>query len=579
MGWITHSIKDVWKFSRSYFFSLIFFISILILPNVILLFTEPYSLVTKVISIILPLSIYLIILSLRQNIGKMALFMLPIMFYGAFQIVIISLFSGSYIAVDMFTNLFTTTASEAGELLGSLSATITFVVVVYGGMLAGSIVNLKFGQRGIYNIRNVIRRFATIMLLVAVALITYQQSANPQFKLTEQVFPFNAIENTFISFKREIQKHKYFESSKDFKFDAVRSDSTSSEREVYVLIIGETSRAANFSLYGYERKTNPKLEKQKNLVVVSDVISQANTTHKIVPLILSATPSSDFNEIYNQKSITTAFKEVDFGTYFLSNQPPNGSFTDFFSQEADSIMYISEKYEKGNRYDSHLLPELQKALTETDKNLFIVLHTYGSHFNYSERYPKDSRVFENDNTDKLSSKSRGQLINAYDNTILYIDSFISEVISMVDSLNVNSSVLYISDHGEDIYDDQTDLFLHASPLPTYYQLHVPYMAWFSDKYVDAHPKKYENFVANKDIPQSSEDVFHTIIDIASIRTPYFDKTRSAVGREFTQKERYFVNDRNKAVPFYNAGLKPNDFDMLNRKGIEYDTTKLVEVIY
>ena len=549
------------------------------LPNIILLFTEPYSLTTKIISITLPFSLYLIILTLRQNIGKMALFMLPFMFYGAFQIVIISLYNGSFIAVDMFTNLFTTTASEAGELLGSLSATITFVAIVYGGMLAGSIVNLKFGQRGIYNIRNIIRRFATIILFITTALIAYQQSFNPQFKLTEQIFPFNVIENTIISFKREIQKHNYFESSKDFKFDAVKNNTNQTDREIYVLIVGETSRAANFSLYGYERETNPKLKNQENLVVVKDLITQANTTHKIVPLLLSATPSVDFEEIYNQKSITTAFKETNFETFFLSNQPPNGSFTDFFSSESDNTVYISDIYEKGNRYDNHLLPELQKALTKTEKNIFVILHTYGSHFNYSERYPKEFKVFENDNTSKLSAKTRETLINAYDNTIIYTDAFISSVISMVDSLDVNSTVMYISDHGEDIYDDPKGLFLHASPIPTYYQLHVPYMTWFSKKYIHNNADKYKNFIANSNKPQSSEDLFHTVIDIASIQTPYLDSTRSGVSNKFTEKERYFVNDRNKAIPFYNTGLKDTDFEMLKKQNIKYDSTNLIEIMY
>ena len=121
MGWIANSFKNVWTLYKSYIFSLIFFITILMLPNIILLFTEPYSITTKIISITLPFSLYLIILTLRQNIGKMALFMLPFMFYGAFQIVIISLYNGSFIAVDMFTNLFTTTASEAGEQIGRAS--------------------------------------------------------------------------------------------------------------------------------------------------------------------------------------------------------------------------------------------------------------------------------------------------------------------------------------------------------------------------------------------------------------------------------------------------------------------------
>ena len=89
-------------------------------------------------------------------------------------------------------------------------------------------------------------------------------------------------------------------------------------REVYVMVIGETSRAANWSIYGYNRNTNPELTKIKGLTAFSHVLTESNTTHKSVPMLMSSVTAHDFNSIYRQKGIITAFKEAGYRTAFFS---------------------------------------------------------------------------------------------------------------------------------------------------------------------------------------------------------------------------------------------------------------------
>ena len=103
--------------------------------------------------------------------------------------------------------------------------------------------------------------------------------------------------------------------------------------------------------------------------------------------------------------------------------------------------------------------------------MFIVLHTYGSHFNYHERYPAEFRIYTPDKAEGIRQSYKKELRNAYDNSIRYTDYVLGEIVDMLKKKEVCASMLYLSDHGEDIFDDARARYLHASPIPTYYQLH------------------------------------------------------------------------------------------------------------
>lgn len=117
---------------------------------------------------------------------------------------------------------------------------------------------------------------------------------------------------------------------------------------------------------------------------------------------------------------------------------------------------------------------VEEELKAGHQKLFIVLHAYGSHFNYKERYPESMSVFKPDNLTDAKYENKEYLMNAYDNTIRYTDGFLASLITLLQKMNSFSAMLYTSDHGEDIFDDNRKLFLHASPVPSYYQLHVPF---------------------------------------------------------------------------------------------------------
>lgn len=550
-----------------------FFIIINIIPSILLLFTEPFSVSGKMVLVAFPLGLYLITYSLMRNVGLMQLFLFPKLFLDAFQIVLFYLFGESVIAVDMFLNLATTNATEAGELLDNLIPAIIAVCLIYipTTVIAAIACKKKTCLPAAFRKRTIATGLIIVILSAGLSF-TAKNKNTETFGFKQDVYPVNVVYNLWLAVNKWQRSTYYPVTSRDFHFDA-RKEKNADEREIYMLVVGEASRAGNWSLWGYGRETNPLLSKTAGLVAYKDAITQANATHKSVPMILSAAAADNFQTIYGQKSIVEAFKEAGFKTIFLSNQTPNRTFTDYFAEEADIHINIRPTSSGGiytvNNYDEHLLPLCKKYIDSIPSNLFFVLHTYGSHFNYKERYPKEFARFTPDTAADVEVKNKNQLINAYDNSILYTDYFLSGLISLMDSTNSCTALYYTPDHGEDLLDDDRKRFLHASPHPTYYQLHIPILMWFSNNYQTNFPQQYQNAAANHDQPISTNTAFHTMLDVASIRTPYLNPERSLVNPEFKTSRRMYLTDHDTPIFYYNSGLKKQDKIMIEKKGMDH----------
>ncbi|MBB4035194.1 glucan phosphoethanolaminetransferase (alkaline phosphatase superfamily) [Dysgonomonas hofstadii] len=547
----------------------IFFVIVNLLPSLGLIFTEPYNLWGKVILILFPTGLFFFIFTIMKNVGLMQLILIPILIIHAFQIVVFYLFGEGVIAVDMFLNVVTTNVTEASEVLNSILASVVFVIIVYvPTIVVAAIANKrKVYLTGKFRLRIMI---AGVVIMLGAYLLTFaaNNTNTNSFTMHEDVYPVDVTYNLGLARQKWKRSSHYHETSRNFTFNAHKKDSVG-QREIYLLVIGETGRAENWSLYGYERETTPYLEKDSNLVIFQDAVTQSNTTHKSVSIMLTAASAENYDIIYKQKSIIKAFKEVGFSTVFLSNQSANRTFTDFFAKEADFTEYFRFFGQTTNNYDEVLLPRLKHYIDSVQGNMFIILHTYGSHFNYKERYPKDFSVYTPDNVTEISRSNKSILINAYDNTIRYTDNFLHNVIQLMERTDACSSMFYTSDHGEDILDDNRQRFLHASPNPTFYQLRVPMLLWFSSSYKQNYPVIVENATKNNMKPVATNVVFHTLLDMAHIDTEYLNKERSLVNPELKVTTRMYLTDHDKPIPFYNAGLKKQDRAMIEKRNMSH----------
>lgn len=503
----------------------------------------------------------------------MQLILFPVLFFHAFQLVLFYLFGEAVIAVDMFLNLATTNVSEAGELLDNIWPAVVIVCLLYLPTTVIAAIACKRKVRLSSSFRKKTIIAGLFLLLLSYALTFIAQNKNTgRFTIHEDVYPANVFYNLGFAVNKWHNSQLYPIRSKDFSFNA-NKNVYAPQREIYVVVVGEASRAENWQLYGYSRPTNPKLSKEQGLILYEDAITQSNTTHKSVPLILSAASAENYDVIYSHRSILSAFKEAGFSTAFLSNQIPNRSFTDFYAQEADFHQNIRIPKDGGlitiNNFDEAMLPLLQHYMDSVSGNLFIVLHTYGSHFNYKERYPEQFSVFQPDNATNVKAENKQQLINAYDNSVLYTDDFLHRVIGVLRNTNAASALFYTSDHGEDMLDDKRNRFLHSSPNPTFYQLRIPVFMWFSDNYQIAFPNKVNNAVYNHPKPVATNVVFHTMLDAAFINTPYLETDLSLVSPDFKTRQRMYLNDHDKPIFFYNAGLKKPDKEMIEKRQMHH----------
>lgn len=544
----------------------------LLLPNIALCYTECLAPWACGVNVLLPLSLYMLFFSVAKRPGKMIWWAFIFVFFAAFQLVLLYLFGTGVIAVDMFLNLVTTNPGEAMELLDNLAPAVVGVFVVYLPLLILGGVNIRRDSRLSVSFQQRVRHWAMQIGAIGLFCLLASYLVVDGYRMRNQLYPVNVCYNLYLAFERNAASENYREASRDFKFDA-RSEHSATAPEVYVMVVGETARAHNFSLYGYPRNTNPLLSKTPGIKAFPNVTTQSNTTHKSVPMLLSAASAEDFERLFHEKGILAAFKEAGFHTVFISNQLPNHSFIDFLGEQADEHYFLKkEDASQGNHYDEDLLQKLDEILPLADasssahyhyhyRKLFVVLHSYGSHFNYQERYPRSFAYFKPDSKSEAKPENRRDLLNAYDNTIRYTDCILHGIIERLQKWEgvqtktdgvydqPTSAMLYTSDHGENIFDDGRCLFLHAAPKASDYELHVPFIIWTSDGFSKQYPDILKALGENRSKQvQSSLSAFHTMLGIGGILTRYrLDECSVASGKYHPTKLLY-LDDHDEAIP-------------------------------
>jgi len=334
-------------------------------------------------------------------------------------------------------------------------------------------------------------------------------------------------------------------SSARFRFHATSALGVD-EPQVVVMVIGESARYDRWRLNGYARDTNPLLSQEANLVPLADVITSVSATRLSVPVIISRKPATEsLKDGFSEKSFISAFKEAGYKTFWLSNQISFGKFdtpVSVFAKEADEVEFLNlGGFTDNSSYDEVLFGPLQHAVLDPAPKKLIVLHTLGSHWNYSHRYPKQfdqwlPSLYGVDKPVYTDIRIKTQLNNSYDSSILYTDWFLDGVIERLKASGRPAAMLYVADHGQTLYDNSCRLAFHGHN--TQYEFHVPAFAWYSDAYGERHPDKVEQLRRHRKAKLATENVFHTLLDLAGVRYPGERLDWSFVNPAFRQHKRY-----------------------------------------
>jgi lipid A ethanolaminephosphotransferase len=281
------------------------------------------------------------------------------------------------------------------------------------------------------------------------------------------------------------------------------------QKSVVILIIGESARSQNFSLYGYSKNTNPLLSKISNLYHFK-ANSVATYTTAGVKGILEHTRTDDLYEILPnylfRNNVEVIWRTTNWG------EPPI-HIEQYQNREALLPFCKSEN----SNYDEVLFAGIKEQILVSKKNkILIVLHTSTSHGpTYSKKYPPQFEVFKPVcNSVELGKCSQTELINGYDNTIVYTDYILSNVIENLKQLKqYNSTMIFISDHGESL--GEKNLYMHGLPLSIApkEQYEIPFIVWLSNSSKKIKPNKI----------LSQGHVFHSVLNFLKIESPIYNE--------------------------------------------------------
>lgn len=479
--------------------------------------------------------------------------------------------------------LFTIIKSERGEFLELFSTywiPLLLVLGLWGGYLY---LNHRFIKDNWLLPRRVRIGYASLVVLFFVASVI-GLSLRPKFQNTfnhrgadmrtaawvgvEKAFPINIVLDIkhLISLNNAINQQK--QNLRDFHFGI--SPLTDDNRPVVVLLLGETSRYDHWQLNGYARATSPLLMARRDQVVSFDsVYSVANLTTVSVPFILSrATPTNQ--DLYlHEKSVVDAFHEAGYRTTWIADQSFNNNFLRRIASGCDAEYYISDAGHNATFVDTVLLPSLQRELALNAQRQMILIHSLGCHFKYSSRYPNDFQRFmpdmkgiemrnilrqfdadvdgvlvPNESNIALFNNLRTILVNSYDNAILFTDYFIDCVIRELEATGRPCVLVYVGDHGENLLDDERNMFLHGTFAGSLYEYHVPLFVWTSQAYNELYPEHVSALKDNAEKLMSTMCLFHSLLDLGGIHHDCVNLEHSISSPNMVSQDTIFGLDAN-----------------------------------
>ena len=312
--------------------------------------------------------------------------------------------------------------------------------------------------------------------------------------------------------------------------------------QTYVVVIGESTTSKNMSLYGYYRKTNPKLEEIRDeLLVFNNVIAPNAHTIPSLNKVLTLSNYENIKAIEMGSALQLA-NGAGFETYWISNQQPLGIYENMvtlLSKACDNQIFLSEENSRYGSPDEVVFPHLKSALQDTAKKKLIIVHLMGTHSVYKYRYPESFNIFKNAPQTKFPSETATTMINEYDNAVLYNDFVVREIIDLVKAENKNSFVVYFSDHGDEVFHD-INFIGHSEYQGTDAMYEVPFLVWLSEdfKKFNANAKNIAHYTDRKYL---LDDFIHSLFDLGRIQFDQLEPERSIFSPDFKNRKRIIKN--------------------------------------
>ena len=417
---------------------------------------------------------------------------LPIVFLWGYY-----LSSGAWVSVDTVMAVLQTNLSESSEYMSDclgasdwISLAVLLLVVIVIAVMASM---LK---------RKSMLRCGSVILVVFILLNGYFAYRHRR----------NLVTDIAIQTKIYTEKYKDFEKKKLERKKAVQNALVQVENEnsgVYVLVIGESQNRNNMSAYGYKRETTPwlaSMKDKKNFIMFDN--AHSCHTHTVPVLTYALTAKNQYNDLKLGESLSLleVVEAAGFETVWVSNQVKYSAWDTPITVIADEanqqFWYNNNVGEKTstNHYDLKLVDSVEQI--KLSNKMLIVFHLMGNHGSYRERYPRDFKKFDGRNT-----------LDEYDNSILYNDYVVKNLLEKVKALPDFKGFIYFSDHADAVLQGLAHDASNFVPEMT----HVPMYMYFADSYVNEFADKFAKLDKAKNVTFTNDLIFNTVLSIMDVQ--------------------------------------------------------------
>lgn len=440
---------------------------------------------------------------------------------------------GTLFDSDMIANIVETDSSEAGSYFSLYSLVWMIGMGIIPALLL--IITPIQKNKSFFNLilRKLTSMAISLVVIGTVAMMYYQDYASVgrnNSYLRQLIIPTQLVYSIGKYVHRTYLATPiiYREIGLDAKQMPQALSAATDKPTLVVFVLGETARSQNYQLNGYNRPTN-SYTKALNVISFQDVSSCGTATAVSVPCMFSSFTRDNYSRqaADNQDNFLDILKRAQVGLFWIENDGGDKNVAKNIDKIEIDRSRVDELCNGQTCYDMAMLENFEKNIDKMQGNRMLLMHLIGSHGpTYFQRYPQDKKVFQPDcPRADIENCTVDQIINTYDNTILYTDYVIAQTIEKLKTLEdkYNTALIYISDHGESL--GENGLFLHGMPygLAPEYQTQVPMMFWTSPGF--EREKSLNTTCLRNNAQQktySQDNLFHSMLGIMDITTEVYN---------------------------------------------------------
>jgi lipid A ethanolaminephosphotransferase len=465
------------------------------------------------------------------NWGKLLKPVLTVFFFSAASGAYFMMSYGIVIDSTMITNVIQTDTKEALDLF-NWRMLVSFAIL---GLLPAWVLwktplkSLRIGQQ---LLGNALMAVLSIAILLASLLAVFQDFSSIMRNHTQLRYLINPLNSYYAigmvaakPFQRD--NKTLLPVGQDAKLVTAKA---TDKPPLILLVLGETARMGNFGLNGYDRNTTPELSKE-NTVSLRGVMSCGTSTATSVPCMFSHLGKEDFESRKNNyESLIDVLHHAGLALLWIDNQSGCKGVCERVPQALTKELKHPSLCKGGECFDEIMLHQLDERIQALPaerraKGVVVVMHQMGSHGPaYYKRVPDTFKKFQPEcKSNALQECSREQVVNSFDNTILYTDHFLSQAIQWLKKSNAThaTAMLYVSDHGESL--GENNLYLHGLPyrVAPDVQKRVPWISWWSQQFETQTGLSSACLKKKINAPLTHDNYFHSVLGMVGVSTEVY----------------------------------------------------------